>query len=142
LLLPEPGRDGETYLIAAHAARVFAVAPSTFAGWVRKGYLGPVPGSSGRLYRLTDIARAEKLAHDAAVRTSGSAKRVQRVRQAALPVICWMCRQGRCGECPAVAQQLAAELDPPPGVSPRCGLWCDCGHEPRTPRGAACVSAR
>ena len=138
MLLPEPGRDGETYLIAAHAARVFAVAPSTFAGWVRKGYLGPVPGSGGRLYRLTDIARAEKLAHDAAVRTSGSAKRVRRVRQAALPVICLLCRQGRHGECPAVAQELAAELDPPPGVNLGCGLWCDCQHRPR-PREEGCV---
>ena len=83
MLLPDPGPDDETYLTAAQAARVFGVAKPTVTGWVRKGYLTAVPRSGGRLYRLSDVARAEKLARDAAIRTSGTAKRVQRRHEAA-----------------------------------------------------------
>jgi len=83
MLLPDPGPDDETYLTAAQAARVFGVAASTFTGWVRKGYVAAVPGSSRRLYRLPDVACAEKKARDAAIRTSGTTKRVRRHHEAA-----------------------------------------------------------
>ncbi|HUK68230.1 MAG TPA: helix-turn-helix domain-containing protein [Streptosporangiaceae bacterium] len=75
MLLPDEAPDGETYLTNGQAAKVFGVAPSTVSTWVRKGYLAR---ARGRLFRLSDVARAEKLARDAAVRTSGSVKRVIR----------------------------------------------------------------
>ncbi|GAA4626957.1 hypothetical protein GCM10023196_037290 [Actinoallomurus vinaceus] len=75
------GPDGEDYWTTKQAADEMEVAPSTISGWRRKGYLDPVPGSPQRrpLYRRADVAAAEKQAHDAAVRTSGSFKRTSRV---------------------------------------------------------------
>jgi hypothetical protein len=50
------------------------------ASWRRNGYLQPVPGSPKLrpLYRRTDVAAAERMAYEAAMRTSGSPKRTSR----------------------------------------------------------------
>ena len=82
-MLPETAPDGEIYLSGSHAAREFGVAPSTISTWARKGYLTPAASSGRRaLYRMSDVAKAEKLARDAAIRTSGTAKRVRRHQSA------------------------------------------------------------
>ncbi len=74
------GPDGEEYLTTKQAAAAMDVAPSTVSGWRRKGYLEPHPlsGEGRPIYRKLDVARAEKAAYDAAMRTSGSAKRTSR----------------------------------------------------------------
>lgn len=78
------GPDGEEYWTTAQAAAVMDVSPSTISTWRGRGYLRPVAGSPPRrpLYRRTDVVQAEKAAYEAALRTSGSAKRTSR---AALP---------------------------------------------------------
>lgn len=74
------GPDGERYVTRAHAAELKGVSTDTLDGWVRKGYLSPVPGCPPRrrLFRLADVDEAELKAYQAAVRTSGSDKRVTR----------------------------------------------------------------
>lgn len=74
------GPDGEEYWITKEAAQAMDVAPSTVSTWRRLGYLTPIDGSPPRrpIYRKLDVARAEKMAYDAAIRTSGSAKRTSR----------------------------------------------------------------
>jgi predicted site-specific integrase-resolvase len=83
VLLPECAPDGCDYLTNAQAAMAFGVAPSTVSGWVRAGYL-TAAGARGRraVYRLADVAEAEYQARQAAIRTSGSDKRVRRIRAA------------------------------------------------------------
>lgn len=80
LLEVHVGPDGERYVTRKHAAQLAGVAPVTITHWVRMGYLKPLDGCPPRrlLFRLDDVAEAEKQAHDAAVRTSGSDKRVIR----------------------------------------------------------------
>lgn len=79
------GPDGEEYLTSKQAAEAMDVQPATIASWRRKGYLTAVAGSPKNrpVYRRIDVARAEKMAYDAAVRTSGSAKRSSRASIAA-----------------------------------------------------------
>lgn len=74
------GPDDIEYWTTKQAAEGMDVSPSTVSGWRRKGYLTPIDESPpGRpIYRKLDVARAEKTAYDAAIRTSGSAKRSSR----------------------------------------------------------------
>lgn len=74
------GPDGEEYWTTKQAAEAMGVAPSTVSTWRRLGYLTPVEGSPPRkpIYRKLDVTRAEKIAYDNAIRTSGSAKRTSR----------------------------------------------------------------
>jgi len=79
------GPDGIEYWTTKQAAEALDVSPSTVSGWRRKGYLAPIDGSPPRrpIYRKLDVARAEKTAYDAAMRTSGSKKRTSRAYDAA-----------------------------------------------------------
>lgn len=74
------GPDGEEYVTRGHAAELMGVDPDTITTWVRKGYLQPVPGCPPRLqlYARSAVEEAERLAYEAALRTSGSGKRVER----------------------------------------------------------------
>ena len=74
------GPDGERYVTRAHAAELKGVTVGAIDGWVRKGYLAPLKGCPPRhlLFKLADVDAAELLAYEAAVRTSGSGKRVER----------------------------------------------------------------
>lgn len=74
------GPDGTEYWTTKEAAEAMGVAPSTVSTWRRIGYLTPIPESPPRrpIYRALDVALAEKAAYDAAIRTSGSAKRSSR----------------------------------------------------------------
>lgn len=74
------GPDGEEYWTTKQAAEALDVAPSTISTWRRNGYLTPVDGSPPRkpLYRKLDVTKAEKIAYENAIRTSGSAKRSSR----------------------------------------------------------------
>ncbi|MFI0406618.1 MerR family transcriptional regulator [Actinomadura sp. 3N508] len=77
---PIQGPDGEEYWTTKQAAEAMEVSPSTISTWRTNGYLKPADGSPPRrpLYRRADVVKAEKAAYDAAVRTSGSAKRTSR----------------------------------------------------------------
>jgi hypothetical protein len=72
--------DGVEYLTTAEAAAAMDVHPATISTWRRRGYLTPHPDSPDGhpFYSRLDVARAEKRAYDAAMRTSGSAKRSSR----------------------------------------------------------------
>lgn len=72
--------DGEEYLTTSEAADRMGVVPATIYGWRRKGYLSPHPQSppGAPMYARMDVARAERTAYEAAIRTSGSAKRTSR----------------------------------------------------------------
>jgi hypothetical protein len=74
------GPDGEEYWTTKQAAHEMGVEPGTIASWRRNGYLEAVPGSPRwrPVYRRDDVIAAEKAAYDAAIRTSGSAKRSSR----------------------------------------------------------------
>lgn len=80
LLDPHTGPDGHLYVTRAQAAHLKGVTPAAIGGWIRRGYLKPVPGSTPRrqLFRLDDVDAAEAAAYEAALRTSGSDKRVER----------------------------------------------------------------
>lgn len=84
LILPAIAPDGKTYLSTAQAAQAAGVQPPAVRRWVRVGYLEPVATDArGRaLYEFDAVMGAEKLARDAAVRTSGTAKRATRARRA------------------------------------------------------------
>jgi hypothetical protein len=74
------GPDGERYVTRAHAAALKGVSVGALDGWVRKGYLKPLEGCPPRrlMFNLSDVDAAELLAYQAALRTSGSGKRVER----------------------------------------------------------------
>ncbi|MFI6594968.1 hypothetical protein ACIBHX_01900 [Nonomuraea sp. NPDC050536] len=74
------GPDGERYVTRAQAAEVKGVSVGAIDGWIRKGYLAPLEGCPPRrlLFNLADVDAAELLAYEAAVRTSGTDKRVTR----------------------------------------------------------------
>ena len=74
--------DGETYLLTKAAAEAIGVAECTVSQWRRRGLLEPVPGSPPRkpLYRLSDLRKAEQVARENAIRTSGTDVRVRRLR--------------------------------------------------------------
>jgi predicted site-specific integrase-resolvase len=80
LLEAHRGPDGDQYVTRKHAAELMGVTPATITTWIRKGYLKPLDGCPPKLqlFRLEDVAVAEKAAHDAAVRTSGTSARVER----------------------------------------------------------------
>jgi hypothetical protein len=80
--LPPPAPDGTVWLTTAQAAAEIRVAPCTITSWRVKGYLVPHPASPPRhpLYSLDDLIRAEQAARAAALRTSGTLKRVRRDR--------------------------------------------------------------
>ena len=74
MLLPEPAPDGQIYVSTAQAAAAMGRKPPAVRRWVRIGYLAEAaPG----LYRLSDVAAAEKRARDAAIRTSGTDTRAR-----------------------------------------------------------------
>lgn len=77
--LPAPLGD-ETYVVTKTAAELMGVTPSTITHWRTNGYLAPIPGSPPHkpLYRWADVIEAEYLARQAAIRTSGTDKRVRR----------------------------------------------------------------
>ena len=72
--------DGEPYVTRTQAAAAKGVSAGTIDRWVRVGYLQPVDGCPPRrrLFKLADVDAAELLAYEAAMRTSGSDKRVHR----------------------------------------------------------------
>lgn len=74
------GPDGEKYVTRAQAAKIKGVALGTIDGWIRKGYLASIPGCPPRhqMFKLADVDRAETTAYLAALRTSGSGRRVER----------------------------------------------------------------
>ncbi|WP_307801573.1 MerR family transcriptional regulator [Actinomadura violacea] len=74
------GPDAEEYWTTAQAAAALGVSPSTISTWRTRGYMDPVEGSPPRrpIYRRADVVQAEKAAYQAALRTSGSAKRTSR----------------------------------------------------------------
>jgi hypothetical protein len=80
--LPPPSQDGTIWLTTAQAAAEMRVAPCTITSWRTKGYLAPHPASPLRhpLYSLDDLIGAEHAARAAALRTSGTLKRVRRDR--------------------------------------------------------------
>ncbi len=63
--------DGEIYMDTQGAADEFGVAPCSISKWKQRGLLKPIPQSPpGKpIYRLVDVARAEKAARDNAART-------------------------------------------------------------------------
>jgi len=81
-LLPAPFPDGSIWLTTKQAAEEIRVAPCTITSWRVKGYLAAHPASPPRhpLYSLDDLIRAEQTARAAALRTSGTLKRVRRDR--------------------------------------------------------------
>ena len=72
--------DGQPCVTRQQAAIVKGVSVATVDRWVRIGYLAPIEGCPPRrrLYTLADVDAAELLAYEAAVRTSGCDKRVER----------------------------------------------------------------
>lgn len=72
--------DGERCVTRQHAAAIKGVSAATVDRWVRIGYLAPIEGCPPRrrLFKLADVDAAELLAYEAALRTSGSDKRVER----------------------------------------------------------------
>ncbi|WP_405149460.1 helix-turn-helix domain-containing protein [Sphaerisporangium sp. NBC_01403] len=72
--------DGEQFLTRKQAAEQMGVHPDTITTWVRNGYLTALDGCPPRrqMYARSDVEHAEKLAYEAALRTSGSGKRVER----------------------------------------------------------------
>lgn len=72
--------DGEIYVDTRGAAEQFGVAPCTISSWKRRSLIVPIPESPpGKpIYRLQDVAMAEKKTRDNALRTSGTLKRVRR----------------------------------------------------------------
>ncbi|MER7361905.1 hypothetical protein [Nonomuraea wenchangensis] len=72
--------DGEPCVTRQQAALLKGVKPATVDRWVRIGYLAPIPGCPPRrrLFKVSDVDEAEQRAYEAAVRTSGSDKRVHR----------------------------------------------------------------
>lgn len=79
MLLPDAAPDGRIYLTSAQAAEITGVKPAAVRRWEHIGYLESAPGTSRRkLYEYTAVLRAERLAREAAIRTSGSDTRVQR----------------------------------------------------------------
>lgn len=82
MILPAAAADGETYLFTKDAAVAMGVAMCTISQWRRRGILEPVDGCPPRkpLYRLSDLRRAEQVARENAIRTSGSDLRVRRLR--------------------------------------------------------------
>lgn len=83
--LPAPGPDGRIWLTTKQAAQELRVAPCTITTWRYKGYLTPHQDSPPRhpMYCLDDLIQAERAAREAALRTSGTLKRVRRNRPAA-----------------------------------------------------------
>ncbi len=63
--------DGEIYMDTRGAADEFGVAPCTISKWKQRGLLEPMPQSpfNKPIYRMVDVARAEKAARDNALRT-------------------------------------------------------------------------
>ena len=84
-MLPDESPDGETYLTVTQAAMIAGVKPPAVRRWVKVGYLTPAAkdGRGRALYTFAAVTKAEKAARDAAIRTSGTAKRVQRRHEAA-----------------------------------------------------------
>ena len=80
--LPEPAANGVIYLHTKAAAELFGVACCTISSWKTKGYLCPLPGSPPRkpMYSYDDLVQAEYSAWQAALRTSGTDKRIKRRR--------------------------------------------------------------
>jgi predicted site-specific integrase-resolvase len=80
VLLPAPAANEKIYLTTAQAAEAFGVSPDAVRRWVRVGYLEPaVRGERGRLlFEYVAVGRAEKMARDAAIATSGTDRRVRR----------------------------------------------------------------
>lgn len=80
--LPEPAADGRVYLSTKGAAELFGVRACTISSWKTKGYLRPLDGSPPRkpLYSYDDLVQAEYTAWQAALRTSGTDKRILRRR--------------------------------------------------------------
>lgn len=78
--LPAPGPDGRIWLTTKQAAEEMHVAPCTITAWRHKGYLTPHPASPPRhpLYCMDGLIKAEQCAREAALRTSGTLKRVRR----------------------------------------------------------------
>lgn len=63
--------DGEIYMDTQGAAEEFGVAPCTVSKWKQRGLLVPMPQSPRNkpIYRMVDVACAEKAARDNAKRT-------------------------------------------------------------------------
>ena len=80
--LPEPAANGVVYLCTRQAAELFGVACCTISSWKTKGYLRPLDGSPPRkpMYAYDDLVQAEYTAWQAALRTSGTDKRIARRR--------------------------------------------------------------
>jgi hypothetical protein len=78
--LPDPASDGQVYVTTPIGARLLGVAQCTITRWKAKGYLQPVAGSPPNrpVYRWDDLLEAEFTARQNAIRTSGTAKQVQR----------------------------------------------------------------
>lgn len=72
--------DGGRCVTRQQAAAIKGVSVATVDRWVRIGYLAPIEGCPPRrrLFNLADVDAAELLAYQAAVRTSGSDRRVER----------------------------------------------------------------
>jgi hypothetical protein len=81
MLLPDPAPDGEIYVTTAQAAQAMGRQPPAIRRWVK---LGRLPESAPGIYRLSDVAAAEQLAREAAIRTTGSDTRPQPRYEAAL----------------------------------------------------------
>ena len=64
--------DGEIYMDTRGAADEFGVAPCTISKWKQRGLLKPIPQSplNKPIYRMVDVARAEKAARDNVLRTT------------------------------------------------------------------------
>jgi len=80
VVMPARAPDDRVYLTTAQAAEEFGVTQDCIRRWRKLGYLKPaVTSSRGRsLWEFGALARAELLARDAAIATSGSDKRVRR----------------------------------------------------------------
>lgn len=85
MLLPDRAPDGRVYLTVRQAAEAAGVKPPAVRRWERLGYLTRVATDSRghAIHELSAVLGAEKLARDAAVRTSGCDKRARRSREAA-----------------------------------------------------------
>jgi len=80
--LPEPRKDGETYLTTTQSAFVIGVATCTISAWRKRGWITPIPGSPNRrpVYRLSELRLTEQVARENAIKATGTDERVRRLR--------------------------------------------------------------
>jgi predicted site-specific integrase-resolvase len=79
VLLPDAAPDDRIYLTSAQAGEVAGVSAAAVRRWEQLGYLASITEPPERkLYEYDAVKKAEKMARDAAIRTSGTDTRARR----------------------------------------------------------------